>query len=269
MSIYDTGITALFSPADRPERASKALEGPADLVILDLEDAVGFNDKDSARAELRGLLHGTSRSSGIVIRINDPASNLGSEDIKELVGLNQDTTLPEIAVMIPKFSVSTKLEQLPEDITVIGLIESAEAVRDLHKIASHPAIHRLALGAVDLSTELGCDIDSATMATVRSQLVVASAAANLSAPLESPCVNFRDSSMVAAAAKQAKKDGFGGMLCIHPRQLDAVCKAFSPSEHDLAWARRVLSVGNSATAIDGEMVDRPVLLRAQRILGTI
>ena len=269
MSIYKTGRTALFSPADRPERAIKALNGTADLAIVDLEDAVAPADKDAARSELESLLRTTTRTTGIVIRINDPASDVGGADIQEICRLIQEESMPDIAVMVPKFTASTNLEQLPQGVAVIGLIESAHAVRDIYALAAHPAITRLALGAVDLSTELGCEPRSATIDTVRSQIVIASVAAHLSAPLESPCVNFRDETVVFDAAQRARQDGFGGMLCIHPAQLSTVHSAFAPSEKDIEWAHRVLAAGDSAAAVDGEMVDRPVLLRAQRILESV
>lgn len=269
MNTYETGKTALFSPADRPDRAIKALNGPADLAIVDLEDAVALEDKNTARSQLESLLRSTTRSTGIVIRINDPSTSIGATDIKEICRLASDESLPEIAVMIPKFTTTTNLEQLPREIAVFGLIETADAVRDIYALAALPRISRLALGAVDLSTELGCHPSSATIDAVRSQIVIASAAAHLSAPLESPCVNFRDVSVVADAAQRARRDGFGGMLCIHPAQVDTVYSAFSPSEDEIEWAQRVLAAGTSAASVDGEMVDRPVLLRAQRILESV
>src|SRR5699024_1886230 len=100
MSIYKTGRTALFSPADRPERAIKALNGTADLAIVDLEDAVAPADKDAARSELESLLRTTTRTTGIVIRINDPASDVGGADIQEICRLIQDESMPDIAVMV-------------------------------------------------------------------------------------------------------------------------------------------------------------------------
>src|SRR5699024_12035066 len=127
-------------------------------------------------------------------------------------------------------------------------------------LAAHPAITRLALGAVDLSTELGCEHRSATIDTVRSQIVIASVAAHLSAPLESPCVNFRDETVDFDAAQRARQDGFGGMLCIHPAQLSTVRSAFARSEKDIEWTHRVMAAGDSAASVYGEMVDRTVLL---------
>ncbi|MDO5670236.1 MAG: CoA ester lyase [Corynebacterium sp.] len=257
MSILHTARTALFTPANRPDRVRKALDGPADLVIIDLEDAVAPDSKDEARALLIDVLASPSPREIIIVRINDPSSSVGAADLEALQGR-------DVSVMIPKISASTPL---PSGVPVIGLVETAAGVRDLHQIAALEGIERLALGAVDLSAELGCKSNSTTIDAIRAQLVVASAAAGLPAPLESPCVNFRDAEVVEAAAARAHRDGFGGMLCIHPAQLASVTAAFQPTADEIAWATRVLAAGEDASGLDGEMIDRPVLLRAQRILS--
>lgn len=267
MDIISQGRSALFSPVDRPDRAAKALAGTADIVILDLEDAVAPDNKESARGHLREILSATPDRPGIVIRINDPATTTGQSDLETLRELANTPDGAPFALMIPKLSRSTPLSELPAATPVIGLIETAAAVRDIHEIAALPQITRLALGAVDLSTELGCDPASATIEAVRAQLVLASAAAGLVAPLDSPCVNFRDPAVVEESARRARRDGFGGLLCIHPAQLPAVSTAFRPTPEELLWARKVLAVGESAAAVDGEMVDRPVLLRARQLIN--
>lgn len=266
MNIISTGRSALFSPADRPERALKALRGDADLVILDLEDAVAPGAKDTARCALAEILGNAPGREGIVIRVNDPATESGDADLRALTELARDGGAPSFAIMVPKLTVDTPLRLVPEGISVIGLIETATAVRDIYRIATLPRITRLALGAVDLSTELGCEPVSATIDAVRAQLVLASVTAGMAAPLDSPCVNFRDETVVQEAAQRARRDGFGGLLCIHPAQLEAVATAYRPTEKQLTWARKVLAAGDAAAAVDGEMVDRPVILRAQRII---
>lgn len=257
-----TGRSALFCPADHPGRAAKALASSADIVILDLEDAVAPNAKDTARDALAGMLATAADRPGVVVRINDPATDTGAADVAALAAIEHGA-----AIMVPKLTLATPLGQLPADTRIIGLIETAEAVRDLHDIATLPSIDRLALGAVDLSTQLGCEPVSATIDAVRAQLVLASVAAGLAAPLDSPCVNFRDPEVVREAAGRARRDGFGGMLCIHPAQLGGVAAAYRPTEEQLVWARKVLSVGDAAASVDGEMVDRPVILRARQIIG--
>lgn len=269
MNIITTGRSALFSPADRPERAAKALAGDADIVILDLEDAVAPDAKATAREHVPGILAATSRRRGVVVRINDPATGIGRADLAMIHDLHRTPEGTDISVMVPKVTTATPLEALPDGVPVIGLIETADAVRDLHGIATQPRLTRLALGAVDLSTQLGCEPESATIDAVRAQLVIASVAAGIAAPLDSPCVNFRDPEVVSRAAGRARRDGFGGLLCIHPAQLPAVAAAFRPSEDEITWAEKVLSAGEAASALDGEMIDRPVILRARRIMEAV
>lgn len=257
-----TGRSALFCPADHPERAVKALASSADIVILDLEDAVAPAAKGIARDELAEILAAATDRPGVIVRVNDPASDTGAADLTALATMDHNA-----AIMVPKLSLDTPLGQLPTGTKMIGLIETAEAVRDIHEIATLASVTRLALGAVDLSTQLGCEPTSATIDAVRAQLVLASVAAGLAPPLDSPCVNFRDPEVIEQAAGRARRDGFGGMLCIHPAQLPAVSAAYRPTERQLTWARKVLSVGDAAASVDGEMVDRPVILRAQQIIG--
>lgn len=261
MNPITTGRSALFCPADHPGRAAKALAGSADIVILDLEDAVAPAAKDAARDALADILRSATDRPGVVVRINDPATEAGAADVAALAAL-----APGVGVMVPKLTRATPLDRLPADTRIIGLIETAEAVRDLHAIATLPGIERLALGAVDLSTQLGCEPVSATIDAARAQLVLASATAGLAAPLDSPCLNFRDPQVVQEAAGRARRDGFGGMLCIHPAQLAAVAAAYLPTDQQLAWAEKVLAVGEAAASVDGEMVDRPVILRARQII---
>ncbi|GAB3596442.1 Citrate lyase subunit beta-like protein [Corynebacterium faecale] len=269
MNYFTTGTTALFSPADRPDRALKALASPSDLVILDLEDAVALDQesKHMARTGLHPLLQQVPERTGVVIRINSPETIEGKKDLREIAHLSGMSGLPNFAIMVPKLTLSTPLNEIPQNHPIIGLIETADAVRDLFAIAAHPRVDRLALGAVDLSTELNCDSTSATIDHVRAQLVIASVAAGVAAPLESPCVHFQDTGIVKDAARRARRDGFGGMLCIHPRQLEGVSEAFRPDEKDIIWAQKVLNTGGAAASVDGEMVDRPVLMRAQKILA--
>lgn len=271
MNIYTTGITALFSPADRPDRVLKALAGAADLVILDLEDAVApdAESKHTARTGLQHLLEQVPHRSGVIIRINVPGTIEGDRDLSEIGRLSTLTGLPPFAVMVPKLEMDTPLTRIPDGIELIGLVETAGAVRDLFSIATLPRVSRLALGSVDLSAELGCAASSVTIDHARAQIVIASVAARIAAPLESPCINFQDPAVVSAAAEKAQNDGFGGMLSIHPKQLEGINKAFHPSEHEISWAKKVMNVGEAASSVDGEMVDRPVILRAQRILAAL
>lgn len=270
MTIKHVPTTALFCPADRPDRALKALTSSADQVILDLEDAVSpdSESKLDARRNLKNLLQSDNQID-VVIRVNEPGTVEGDLDLEELARLSMLDDIPALKVMIPKLTLNTPLELIPGELEIIALVETAAAVQDIYEIASVPRISRLALGAVDLSAELGCSPRSSTIDYVRSQLVIASAAAGITPPLDSPCVKFQDPEVVEIAARKAKNDGFGGMLCIHPKQLDIVSRVFLPSKEEIEWARKVLDAGDAASSLDGEMIDRPVIFQAQRIMDAI
>lgn len=262
-----TSRTALFTPATHPDRVRKALTGRSDAVIIDMEDAVASPDKNAARQQLQHLLTevDVASRSRLVVRINAPDTPDGQQDVTML---SQTEELPA-AIMVPKSEADATLDELPPTLaalTVIALVETPTGVRDIYQIAAHERVDRLAVGAIDLSTALGCDVDSAPISYARSQAVIASSAAGIPAPLDSPCTNFRKSNVVGEAAASAVRDGFGGMLCIHPAQLEPIQQAFTPSDEKIAWAQRVLTAGEGAGSVDGEMVDRPVFLRAQRIM---
>ena len=262
-----TSRTALFTPANRPDRAQKALDGAADVVILDMEDAVAAPDKDAAREQLRTFLTDVDAASRnrLVIRINAPDTEAGQHDIQMLEQVEKTPA----AIMVPKAESSGTLDVLPAKLSglhVIALVETPTGVRDIHQIAAHKNVDRLAVGAIDLSAALGSDVDSLPISFARAQAVIASAGAGIAAPLDSPCTDFRNAEVVGKAAEAAVRDGFGGVLCIHPMQLEHVASAFTPSDADVAWAERVIAAGEGAGSVDGQMVDRPVYLRAQQIL---
>lgn len=262
-----TARTALFTPANRPDRITKALNASADIVIADLEDAVAESAKDAARQLLQQFLGDSDAQTlkRLVVRINAPTTQSGTQDLAMLGELTQFPA----AIMVPKAEASGVFDQLPavlDPVKVVALVETPTGVRDVRAIAEHDRVDRLAIGAIDLSAALGCHVDSTPIHAARGAVVLESAAAGLPAPLDSPGTNFSDPAEMTATAEQAARDGFGGALCIHPRQLEYVVTAFTPSEEAVAWAKRVVAVGDGAGVVDGEMVDRPVLLRAERIL---
>lgn len=274
MATYDDAVdqtltarTALFTPANRPDRITKALSTAANIVIADLEDAVAQTEKATARQQLQDFLATSDAAdlARLVVRVNGPTTAHGAQDLAMLAQLEHRPA----AIMVPKAEASGVFDHLPEAleaVNVIALVETPTGVRDVHQIAALPGVNRLAVGAIDLSAALGCQVDSTPIHTARATLVLASAAAGLPAPLDSPGTNFTDPDAMRATAQRSVTDGFGGTLCIHPRQLDYVLEAFTPTQEAVAWAQRVMAVGDGAGVVDGEMVDRPVLLRAERIL---
>jgi len=131
-------------------------------------------------------------------------------------------------------------------------------------------VQRLMFGTIDFQLELDIDGDGDELLAFRSELVLASRLAGVQSPVDGPCTSWEDIELLTADARRARRLGFGGKLCIHPKQISPVNAAFSPSEPELAWARKVLQAaersGGAAVAVDGKMIDRPVILKAERIV---
>ncbi|WP_375057450.1 HpcH/HpaI aldolase/citrate lyase family protein [Zobellella sp. DQSA1] len=265
--------TLLFVPANRPERYEKAQAAGADAVIIDLEDAVPAAEKDSARATLAGWLDGRPPAS-VLVRINGTGSPW----------FTQDTILcrsPAIAaIVVPKAEEPDALAELANitDKPLLPFIESALAFARLDKIAAATGVKRLLFGKLDLAVDLGMDYpppegnphDESAFLFARSQLVMASRAHGLAAPLDAIYTGIHDQEGLANYARQAMKLGFGGVLLIHPKQVEPAQGAMAPTEAQIAWARRILEaelrVNGAVVAVQGNMVDAPIMVRARRIL---
>ncbi|EOD63686.1 HpcH/HpaI aldolase/citrate lyase family protein [Amycolatopsis vancoresmycina] len=246
--------TFLFVPGDRPDRFDKAVTSGADVVILDLEDAVGPAAKDSARASADAWLE----NHRAVVRINAPGTPWFAADA-ELVAARG------VPVVVPKAETPGVLAGFRE---VVALVETAAGVERAAELAAVPSVTRLAFGSVDLAAELGvAPEDREPFAYARSRLVIASAAAGLAPPVDGVTANLGDDAELEADVRYARRLGFGGKLCIHPRQVPVARAAFAPTAAEREWARRVLTAGDSVSVVDGRMVDKPVLDRARRILG--
>jgi len=155
-------------------------------------------------------------------------------------------------------------------VVLLPLIETAVGMTQAAAVAATQCVQRLLFGTIDFQLELGIDGDGDELLAFRSQLVLASRLARIQSPVDGPCTSWDDEALIAATAQRARKLGFGGKLCIHPKQVAAVNAAFSPNEAELAWARKVLDAaersGGAAVAVDGKMIDRPVILKAERIV---
>ena len=253
----------LFVPGDRPERFDKACASGADVVIVDLEDAVAPDRKAAARAALSAWLH---PDHPVLVRINAADTAWFRED-SELAGR------PGVAgIMLPKAERRDDIEALRAAgaASVLPLIETAIGFDQARTLAGTPGVERLAFGSIDFQLDLGISGEDDALLAFRSGLVLASRLAGVAAPVDGVCTAIDDAAQLAAETARAIRFGFGGNLCIHPRHVQGVNAAFSPSEADVRWATRVLEAAagaaGAAVAVDGKMVDRPVLLRAEAIL---
>lgn len=272
-----TAVSYLFVPASRPERFAKALASGADEVIIDLEDAVAAEDKDPALTHLIEALEAPeSLGAGVAVhvRVNAPDSSWFDRDLAALAGLSASAARHLAGVVIPKAEDPAVLrrvhELLGEGVSVIALVESAVGVSRLREMAAVTGLTRFALGAADLSFDLDVSIESATIDWVYAALVLESRLAGLPGPIASPAFSITDLDVVEADARSLRGMGAAGQLCIHPVQLPAVHRGFCPSEAETQWAARVVAAeGDGAAQLDGQMIDKPVRERAERILSRV
>jgi citrate lyase subunit beta/citryl-CoA lyase len=258
----ERALSLLFVPGSRPDRFDKAAASGADVVVLDLEDAVGAEDKDDARVAVAAWL-GTGTG---VVRVNAAGSPFHGDDLATLAGL------PGLhAVMLPKAERANDVASVASraGVPVIPLVETAVGVRELHELAAVPAVARLAIGTIDLAADLGCEDDWEPLLLARSKLVLASRAAGLAAPVDGVHVDFADDKGLLATTRRARSLGYAGRLCLHPRQIPFVHEAFALTEDEVAWARSVLSVEDAVGSVDGLMVDEPVRKRARAVLARL
>lgn len=259
----------LFVPASRPERIPKALASGADAVIVDLEDAVAQDAKDSARQALHEFLE-QNPDAQVLVRINAPGTVEFEPDLalcKQHAGIS--------GIMVPKAEGCQGIEQAAAcQKPVWPLIESPRGVLALPSIVSVAGIERLSFGALDMASELdlipGTPGAEQILNQCRYDILVNSLSAGLASPVESVYPDIEDMSAVEHAAKRAREMGFSGMLCIHPRQLPPIHQAFMPTDSEIDWAHRVVEHANRGEGvfrIDGQMVDAPVIARAKKILA--
>lgn len=273
----------LFVPGDRPDRIGKAFDSGADAVIVDLEDAVGAENKRTARSIVAALGDRSTSDALFLIRVNAFGTSEFGDDLRVALASRAD------GIVVPKFVPAPEARRVDDTISaledsadrsdrlpIIGLIESAAGLVGLSSPAEYPArVARLAFGAADFHADLHVSYQPSGIHTDHAMavLVVASAAAGLAQPVDSPHFALDDDGGLAVAAHTARDLGFGGLLCIHPRQVAIVNAEFSVGDEERSWAERILSAwdapsrsGNGAIRVGGELVDEAVLRRARQIL---
>lgn len=253
----------LFVPGDRPDRFDRAARSGADAVILDLEDGVPRDRRVQARREVVSWMDAGNPA---LVRINPVGTAEYGEDVAAL------SARPR-AVMLAKAEQAADLarvrQDLPSGTLVVPVVETPRGVLGIRDLCAMDGVVRVAFGNVDLAAELGIDPAARdAFAYTRSKLVLASAAAGLAAPIDGVSTRIDDVEQLMTQARYACDMGFGGKLCIHPRQVEHVNEAFSPDALTVAWATRIIEQASSGGAelVDGEMVDAPVLRRAHAIL---
>lgn len=253
----------LFVPGNRPGRFDKACAAAADAVIVDLEDAVPASDKRAAREALAAWV---SPAHPVLVRINSADSEWFRDDLALCA-------LPGVAgVVLPKAEQVKDLARIAAAGAqlILPLIESALGLWNAPALARAPRVERLLFGAIDFSVDLRLKEGHEQLLYYRSQLVLVSRVAGIEAPVDGVTVAIDDPARVGDDTGRARALGFGGKLCIHPKQVPIVNAGFAPSAAEQDWAARVLDAAANANgapvALDGKMVDRPVILIARQML---
>jgi citrate lyase subunit beta/citryl-CoA lyase len=236
----------------------------ADAVIVDLEDAVSHERKEAARQFVREWL---SIEHPVYLRVNGSDTSWFKADL-ELCGHPG-----VVAIVLPK---AREVEEM-KILRLIGggkpllpMIESARGFANIGALAAQPGVERLLFGTYDFRLDLGIEGDGEELLYFRSQLVLTSRLAGLQAPVDGVTTEINDADRIRSDSMAARRLGFGGKLCIHPNQVAPVNECFGPSAEDIAWAERVMEASGAATggaiALDGKMIDRPIMLKAEAIL---
>lgn len=281
----------LFAPGDSEKKMGKAIAGPADIALLDLEDSVAPENKPAARAMVAETIAASDNRARLWVRINPVAT---ADCIADLVAV-----IPARpgGVFLPKAEGAADITRLHHYLTALEaangiplgrtliaalVTETAAAMfRTGDYAGDYPGRERLVAmswGAEDLSSALGAreqrgpDGEYAhTYEMARSLCLIGASAAGVAA-IETVQPEFRDLDALAARARRVRAQGFRGMLAIHPAQVEPINEAFTPSAEELAHARAVVQAfadhpGAGVVALDGAMLDRPHLALAQRLLA--
>lgn len=266
----------LFVPGNRPDRFEKACESGADLVCIDLEDAVGPIDKIQARKQsIRWLSQNSSKHSLAGLRINPPDTDAGKEDISLLIeiGAREGLTLP--FVMIPKAASAAQINVLEAQLPVMlgpffAIIESAAGLVNCEDIFSNPRTSYGMYGAIDYAGDVGCDQSWDTHLYGRSRCV-SSARAHDVQMFGGPHTDIADLEDCERSTLALKSLGIHARSAIHPTQIAAIHTALRPSRAEILHAKRIIeaydAVGGNAALLDGKFIEAPVVKHALRVLS--
>jgi citrate lyase subunit beta/citryl-CoA lyase len=263
----------LYVPASAPRFIARAHERGADAIILDLEDAVVEGQKDAARAALSGAVPQAGQAGAeVFVRVN--AGKRLAQDARAAVAAGAG------GIMLPKVRGRSEIDALgaavdTSSLEIIAVVEDAAGLLEARDIAQHPAVAALCLGSEDFATETQAE-PTAEVLRLPKLLVhyAAKAAGKRSLGLLRSVADYSDLESLSRAAAEARRFGFDGATCIHPSVVPVLNRAFSPSEDEIAHARRIVEAaeraaddGTGAFLLDGEFVDLPVVTRAKMVLG--
>jgi citrate lyase subunit beta/citryl-CoA lyase len=284
----------LFAPGNVARRVEKALTLDADVVILDLEDSVATSEKAATRKPVAEALT-RPRSCRGYVRVNAASTPFCFDDLLETIHKGVDgVVVPKIETAADLHAIDWTMANLERSrgiaegsIDLMPLIETAAGVQRIDRIVQarnlrpYPGpwrVKRVAFGAGDYAHDLGLSptLDEGELADARARLVLASRAAGMENPIDSPWFHFKEADAFRRALERSRRGGFQGRLCVHPDQIAPVNSAYLPSEDEIERAERIVTAfreaeakGSAAIQVDGQMIDYPIVYRAQALLDAM
>lgn len=283
----------LFVPGDAPRKLEKGMASGADALLLDLEDSVAPDNKQKARETVRDYLlahAGKKQRPRLFVRVNALDTGLTDADLDVVMTARPDGILfpksrhgGDVTHLDAKITAREALHDIDEGTTRILVLvtESAQALFGLHNYrGSSERLDGMTWGAEDLSADLGAETNrnekgdyTDPYRLARAQCLIAAVAADV-APIDSIYPNFRDEAGLKRETLEGRRDGFTGKMAIHPDQVPVINAIFTPSEEDIAKAKRLIgafeAAGNAGViSLDGQMYDQPHLKRALRLLARV
>lgn len=264
--------SVLFSPGDRPELMRKAPESDADMVVFDLEDAVGPENKSVGREAVADVITDPAFNPDceVCVRVTDDARR----DLRYLL----DGSVRLDILMLPKTEtarevteIAALLSEFGVDIPVCALCETAQGILNAPEIAAAESTAAIAFGAEDLAADIGASRteEGTEVLYARERVVLAASAAEIDA-IDTVFTDIDDTDGLVTATETARDLGYDGKMAIHPAQVPVINDAFTPSDEQIEWAHNVLDAHEEHEGgvfrVDDEMIDAPLIARAENIL---
>ncbi len=266
----------IFCPGNRPDMIPKALKSGADMVCIDLEDAIIPEHKSLSRIETIKAFENIESPTGVetLIRINDVNSEEGKRDIDLILNAKNTASglmLPKIQSIEEIITLENKIKEKNKDLNLHIIIETNQGLENAWSIAhSSSLIKSLLFGGVDMSADLGCNGDWFSLLYARSRVVHAAAGAGIDS-IDVPFLDLEDMEGMNTEAQKSKNLGFSGKGSIHPKQIEQLNKVFTPSEEEIAYANKVIKAFNEASdglvVVDGKLIEKPVLRTALKTIA--
>lgn len=277
----------MFCPANSERFVSKANQRGADAVVLDLEDSVALSEKARARSSLSAsAAHIRSGGADVVVRVNRDL-RLAVADIESAVSRDVSAIMlpkvkgPEHIQLMAEVLMDRELELglQPGHTRIVALVETAEAMGRINEIAKADSrMVAMAVGGEDLATELDAEPSADSLYVAKMLGVLAARAAGILpiGVLASVASIGGDDGSYQEMLARSRRLGFAGATCVHPRQVPMLNEIFSPGAAQVDLARRIIQAyeeaiqrGEGAIALEGRMIDKPVVIRAQRLLAQL